>query len=325
MRALSRLSVIAVASLSTLVAAPLTPASAGKSGGSATGNVFRTANPGSGVSLKNKLVVFIPGTNLTPAQSTGFLENAASQGFHAVGLAYDNKKSVAKVCKKEADACFGQVRREIVFGENLSARVNISVANSLVGRLKTQLQTLAAGSDNTWDQYLDASGQVVLSKVVASGHSQGAGHAAILAIYRSVAGVALLAGPNDVVRQTGDVPSWTSTSRSTTSSVWRGLTHTDDNSRTDQTSSWDNFGMGGSAPARQVVSGSTSNPHFSVVVDGSLLSGINAKWNTLLASAAPVPAAVSTSVPASSPVPLTGPQKPAVAATTPGISAVTAA
>lgn len=241
--------------------------------------------PAAGVTRKDKLVVFIPGTNLTPAQSTTFLTYAASQGFHAIGLSYSNKKSVAKLCKKEGDECFGDVRREIVFGDDLTDRVNITPATSLVGRLKSQLQTLTApaGDAGGWDQYLGATGQVDLTKVIATGHSQGAGHAAILGIDKAIARVGLFSGPNDVVRGTGEVPSWTEDGRSTNSSVWRAMTHTLDNSKADQEDSWDNFEIGGGSPARQILSGSTSNPHFSVVVDGSLLNDIESRWGSLLA------------------------------------------
>ncbi len=277
MRALRRASVLAALLVSALVSPGLAPAALANHGGS---NVV--LKPADGVTRRNKLVLFIPGTNLTPQQSMDFLNHAANAGFHVIGISYTNKKSVAKICKKDGDACFGQVRREIVFGTDSSPRVDVSVDKSILGLLKAEVlrQSDTAPDADGWDQY--RSGDfLILNNIIATGHSQGAGHAAIIGIDRTIWRVGLLAGPNDVVRGTGAVPSWTRGPRTTPSSVWRAMTNQDDDSRPDQEDSWDNFGIGSSSPARQIVSGG-GDPHLSVVIDGQLASGIQTRWTTLL-------------------------------------------
>ncbi|MGH9023205.1 MAG: hypothetical protein ACRDV9_08915, partial [Acidimicrobiia bacterium] len=72
---------------------------------------------------EGKLLVFIPGTNLTAGQSKKFLDTAADAGFGVVGVNYSNKKSVASICGKDK-ACFGKVRRDIVFGGSTSGKVS---------------------------------------------------------------------------------------------------------------------------------------------------------------------------------------------------------
>jgi len=280
MRVLRRASALAILVVSALVAPGFTSAAiAGKSSGS---NVV--LKPADGVARRNKLVLFIPGTNLTPQQSTGFLNHAANAGFHVIGVSYKNSKSVGQLCKKEGDACFGQVRREIVFGTDSSPRVKVSVEASILGLLKAEVirQSDSAPDADGWKQYRSGS-SLILNNIIAMGHSQGAGHAAIIGMDRTVSRVGLFAGPNDVVRNTGEVPSWTNGSQVTSPTLWRALTHRDDDSRVDQEEAWDNLGVGSSSPDRRIANASASDPHLSVVVDGELFSGIAAFWNSLLA------------------------------------------
>lgn len=220
---------------------------------------------------ENRLLLFIPGTGLTASQSSNFLNTAADAGFDVVGVNYANSKSVASICGKDS-ACFGAVRREIVFGTDSSPKVDVPPANSIVGRLKAAISANFSG-------YL-VSGEPDWSKIVVSGHSQGAGHAAILGIDRpTVNRVALIAGPNDLAKK--KLPSWV-VSSSNASSRWFALGHDDDKSLGTQEASWDRFGVPGGS--RKIESYSAGDAHLSLVVDSELgpTSTLVPDWKTLI-------------------------------------------
>ncbi len=250
------------------------------SSSSNSGNVVR--RPAPGVAPRNQLVIFIPGTGLRPSQSTEFLDYAAGLGFHVIGVAYPNSKSVATICAKEGDLCFGQVREEIVSGRPTSSKVSIDQEASILGRARAQVRLLATSAPaDGWNRYLTGEERRLLfGDLVVIGHSQGAGHAAMVGIKFPVARVGMFSGPNDIVRDTGSVPSWTRANRVTPSGQWRALSHREDSGLPEHTTSWNNFAM--SAASRQTIGGKTANPHQSVVVDAFLLSGVSGRWRTLL-------------------------------------------
>jgi hypothetical protein len=205
------------------------------------------------------LHVFIPGTQLSASQSTKFLEQSVSQGYHAIGVNYPNSRSVGGYCGTN-DACFGQVRREIVYGNTDkydshffdSSKVDVSPDNSIVGQLTQKLQAMP--SNSSWAQYL-SNGRVNWTKVVISGHSQGAGHAGILGIDQNVARVDLLAGPNDDIGNEKP-PSWTKAAPTTPEARWFGLAHDKDKSRNKQLNSWNElFGFTDSTATGETPTG----------------------------------------------------------------------
>jgi len=67
----------------------------------------------SAVTPKRKLFVFMPGTGGTPPLYRLIVQAAANNGYHAIGLAFENVVSVGDLCSGSADPdCAGKVREE---------------------------------------------------------------------------------------------------------------------------------------------------------------------------------------------------------------------
>ena len=130
----------------------------------------------------NKLFVFLPGTQGLPTFYRLILRRGSASGFHAIGLNYPNDQSVGSICVGREASCFWDVRREVVTGSNESALVAVAAPDAIVTRLEralTYLNTTYPGEG--WGQYLAANGTVDWSKLVVAGHSQGGGHAGVMA------------------------------------------------------------------------------------------------------------------------------------------------
>ncbi len=136
------------------------------------------------VSNLGRLVLFLPGTGATPFQYREFPQNAASLGFHALALMYPNGSAINSLCAQyaplDADAA-GNARLEMIDGTNRVSFLSVDSTNCIQSRLIKGLQYLnTTYPTRGWGQYY--SGNAVLwSKLIACGHSQGAGMAAMLA------------------------------------------------------------------------------------------------------------------------------------------------
>ncbi len=156
----------------------------------------------------NTLWVFLPGTGATPDFYTVLTNEAAKAGLHAVCLRYPNDRSInIQICPYDRDNdCHEKTRKEIVTGEDVSDNVDVNAENSIEGRIKSLLQYLRETyPQEKWEQYLDSKDQIVWSKVVISGHSQGAGHALYIAKNHQVHHCVSFAGVD--VRK-GSLASW---------------------------------------------------------------------------------------------------------------------
>lgn len=269
---------IVVASLAVLLGTPGAVAPAHAASATPNGSDVLKV-PTTGV-VKHLLVVFLAGTAYTPARDSVFLERSRSLGFHTLGLAYVNHRSIQSVCGRDS-ACFGSTRREIVYGQNLSKKVSVSAANSVVGRLKANLKANPALAEFR----LNPEGEPDWAKIVVSGHSQGAGHAAVLGIDKKVARVALLGGPNDRLKKS--VPAWVqpASATGTPAASWFGLAHADDNSYATQRKAWDGFRL--PTANRQIARYAADDGHLSLSVDDWLepsasKPAVAAQWRALL-------------------------------------------
>ncbi len=129
----------------------------------------------------NKLFVFLPGTSGLPTNYRLILRSGAAHGHHALGINYPNAESVGSICTAFDSACFWDVRREVITGTNLSARVAVGEPDSIISRLQRAVAYLHASyPDEGWGQYL-ANGSMDWAKLVVAGHSQGGGHAGVMA------------------------------------------------------------------------------------------------------------------------------------------------
>jgi hypothetical protein len=211
------------------------------------------------------LNVFLPGTGAAPSCCTDVLASSAASGFHVLGLSYEwCSKSVAATaawCEENAPGdcgCQGRVHASVCEGGDFSPLLNVSAASSIVGRLGSALAYLSkTWPEEGWGAFLQPScagssggsapcvAAVAWEKIVLSGHSQGAGHAAWLGKLRySVAGVAPLSGPED----TNASCSWASgPEQATPAHRFVPLAHAEEGSIAEIRANWQAMGLGGGA------------------------------------------------------------------------------
>ena len=241
-----------------------------------------------------KALLFLGGSAGPAGGYQDITEHAASLGFDAIDLAYPNTQILGVSCKNNG-SCFENARGETIFGRNVvhdaqvgrgwqSNIVNISAANSVVGRTVGLLDHLQTG-DGRWGDYLvddptspyatphhNAGVRPDWSRIVVSGHSQGGGNAAFLGVQVPVARVALFSAPNDNVN--GTPASWiTRPSRTPLANYW-GLRHNNEGPYGEFTgNNWDKLG---GVDANGVGLGGVGGPGHNTpapVDDGSKPSG----------------------------------------------------
>lgn len=187
-----------------------------------------------------KLFVFLPGTGGAPRHYTYVIRTAAAQGYHALGLAYVNDRSVGlQICAGTADPdCPEQVRLEILDGTDRSPLVDVDRANSIENRLIMLLRYLAANHpDEGWSRFLDDAGGLRWDLMAFAGHSQGAGHAAMAGKLHLVHRVALFSGTEPAA--------WTLQPLATPADRFYGLVHELEELYADIGASWQNLGLPG--------------------------------------------------------------------------------
>lgn len=165
------------------------------------------------VKPRNELLVFLPGTNGKPGGTNLFCQTAADLGYHTLSLSYPTDTAAAAVRNSKDPQAFEKFRLEIIEGRDLSPRVSVNRANSIENRLIKLLQHLdKSDPKGGWGQYLTTSatapGELNWSKIAMSGHSQGGGHAALIATKHRVARAILTGAPKDFGRVLNKPAAW---------------------------------------------------------------------------------------------------------------------
>lgn len=165
------------------------------------------------INLENKLFVFIGGTYSKTKNSTYLLDRAAELGFHAMSIAYPNNVAVQSACGNSADEdCHWNFRQEICYGTPLSNNVNNDSLNCLSSRIYKLLAYLDVNfPSQNWGQYIDGE-EIVWSKIITGGHSQGAGHALYFAKTQNIDRCLMFSGANDYSNYYNTAPNWISDS-----------------------------------------------------------------------------------------------------------------
>jgi len=200
------------------------------------------------VRSNHKLFVFLPGTGLTPAVYQLVQQEAARLGYHVIGLMYVNTPGLAKVCPNDPDpaACYENSRLEIIDGIDRSPWVDVNPANSIDNRLTKLLEYLITQyPDEGWERFL-LGDEPKWSQIAMSGHSQGGGHAAMIAKIRLVARVVMFSSVTDSL-QSASVP-WVATQVTPSERYW-GIDHGLDEQFRSIRASWDSLGMSIFGPA----------------------------------------------------------------------------
>jgi hypothetical protein len=143
-----------------------------------------------------ELFLFMPGTGGHPEENRDLLGVAATSGFLAVGLTYDNTQAVGRICGNDLD-CYATVRQDDFDGSAPSGFADVAPADSIQSRLVDLLDFLANRHPGQgWARFVER-GAPTWSKIVVAGHSQGGGDAAYIAKVRDVEGVVMLASDVD--------------------------------------------------------------------------------------------------------------------------------
>lgn len=204
------------------------------------GNHVATVPSGTRV---GRLFVHLPGSGGRPTNSLLVVRDAANQGLHAIGLAYPNIPTVDSLCTSSSDAaCYESVRLEIIDGTDRTPLTSVNRNNSIENRLIAALTYLAAQSPGQgWEQYL-AGGAVQWGSVIVSGHSQGGGHAALMARDRVLARVCMFGAPKDYSTFFNAPAAWQNQPHVTPTERYWGFNHQQD-SQVTTLRNWAALGM----------------------------------------------------------------------------------
>lgn len=221
--------------LVTITERRVDPSTTGTGIANTTGQHFVVA-PSS--SRSQKLLVFLPGTGGRPDFYTTFLRFAGQRGHHVIGLAYPNAEAVNELCQSApSPTCQEDVRIEVITGAPRSDLVSVNVTNSIDNRLRALLTSLANSFPSEgWSAFL-LNGEPRWDRVMVAGHSQGGGHAGMIARLRVVDRAILFSS-------TEPAP-WTSSSFATPMSQLFGFVHRQESGYTGITASWRFMQMAG--------------------------------------------------------------------------------
>ncbi len=178
------------------------------------------------VPAKNQLFLFFPGTGALPAYYQLISNTAADMGFHVINLRYYNFNKVNTLCgglNTDLD-CYAKVRLEIIDGTDRTNLVNVNRVNSVENRLIKLVQYMQRNYPNDgWAQFLRAD-SIDWSRIVTGGHSQGGGHAAIIAKYHKIARTVMFAAM-DYNAPLAKPANWIGSNNATPSSAYYGFSH----------------------------------------------------------------------------------------------------
>jgi len=180
-----------------------------------------------------KLLLHLPGTDSNPQGALEWLRTAATLGYHAIGLKYQNEPSMAALCTVNTNLdCYEDTTDETVTGlfhpDNLTNVLKqVRRADSIENRVQKLLAGLVATApaSQNWGQFLDATGGVRWSEITLSGHSQGGSCALFLAKTRRVDRAVVFATVDWILFPTNRQPAWFANPSLTPAERIYGFTH----------------------------------------------------------------------------------------------------
>lgn len=195
------------------------------------------------VQPRGKLLLHLAGSNGTPSDTVGMLQEGARLGFHAIGLRYPNDFDIYALCGGMPD-CFGALREEELDGADHTPVVDIGGQNGIEHRLVALLTLLHEEyPDEGWCWWIDGD-LPRWSEIVISGHSHGASTAGVVGSVRAVDRVVMFAGPYD--HTDPDVPaSWVSGASVTPRDRFYGIAGAGDEQYAQHLVNWAAMGLPG--------------------------------------------------------------------------------
>jgi hypothetical protein len=190
------------------------------------GNHFAYTN--AAVVSKHRLVLMIEGTGSAAQDLFSFDTSIAAFGYAVISLDYPDNV-ITTTCSNSTDSsCFDGFRQEIVFGTPVSPIVEVDSMNSLYNRLLQFLHYLVRRDPGQgWDEYIQGD-RIQWDKIIAGGHSQGAGHAAFLGKRFPLAKVLIFSGPQDYLAAYHTPSGWLSEKSRTPQSRYYAFLHVRD-------------------------------------------------------------------------------------------------
>lgn len=231
------------------------------------------------------LVVFLPGTNGTPADYRAILNVSANAGAHAIGLMYPDSLAVLQDCGDDP-ACYFPIRLQKFDGVSRSPIDPVPPSDAIRNRLTKLLIYLDAHFPNEgWSAFLSG-GAPRWSSIALAGHSQGAGEAAAIGKVVTLARVAQFSGTVDAVNTAAGTlapATWVGTPGATPAASHYGFDHTADDFFPKILVDWSALGQDAFGPRTLVESSSppyggshelitsltVGFPHGSTVGDGA--------------------------------------------------------
>jgi hypothetical protein len=185
-----------------------------------------------------RTLLHLVGTGDTPAATNGILKRACALGFAGLAPMYENERDARSSCRSDA-ACYLAMRQTIVYGQPFAgAPFAIDDANGILRRTEQLLAHVAgaeAGAFAPWSTIRARFLARTLESFALSGHSQGSGHALLVARDFQVERLVMLGGVTDRLASgtAGNAaPTWIATfatsGAKTPSSRFLGYVHEDD-------------------------------------------------------------------------------------------------
>ena len=130
-------------------------------------------------------------SQLTIEPSRNLFAAALESGNHVLAVAYRSDVAIAAMCDSSRPDCYGASRSTLLTGVFApgadSSLADIRADEGILARIDQALRTLAAVRPQAgWDQFIGRAtatapaDRIAWQRIIASGHSQGGGHAAYL-------------------------------------------------------------------------------------------------------------------------------------------------
>jgi hypothetical protein len=197
------------------------------------------------VPANGDLLVFLAGSFVNADRVKLLLQCAADLGYRAINLRYPNSWTVGELCRNSDDPdCHAKVRLEIAEGIPARGQLGLKAGDSIVSRLVMLLRWLDERQpDLGWANFLTSRG-LDWENIALAGHSQGSGHAALLAKRHRVARVVMLGGPADFNLVNNSSASWLGSTGETAVDRHFGFVHCKDPGFPRTALAWKMLGLG---------------------------------------------------------------------------------
>ncbi len=201
------------------------------------------------VPANGHLLVFLAGSFVNADRVKLLLQCAADLGYRAINLRYPNSWTVGELCRNSDDPdCHAKVRLEIAEGIPARGQLGLRAGDSIVSRLVMLLRWLDERQpDLGWANFL-TSRELHWENIALAGHSQGSGHAALLAKRHRVARVVMLGGPADFNLVSDSPASWLGLTGETPVERHFGFVHCKDPGFPRTALAWKTMGIGSLGP-----------------------------------------------------------------------------